>query len=40
MEVKLASLPYRNATDNAEGLQTNFIYWLQHTLKFIIYHHD
>jgi hypothetical protein len=31
MEVKLASLPHRNATDNAEGLQTKFIYCLTHT---------
>jgi hypothetical protein len=31
MEVKLASLPFRNATDNAEGLQAKSIYCLTHT---------
>jgi len=31
MEVKLASLPYRNATDNAERLQAKSIYCLTHT---------
>jgi hypothetical protein len=31
MEVKLASLPYRNATDNAEGLQIKYIYCLTNT---------